>query len=578
MQPRLPEIVIVGGGPAGLITAIELGRRGVPVIVLESDPGPPQFPRANATTSRTMEHYRRLGFADAIRARGLPEDYPQDVAYFTRLTGRELARLPGRSRRQAMAAREPADSRWPTPEPLHRGNQMYIEAVLMSQAMKYPAIDLRLGWRGEQVARTEDHVRVAARELATGREEMLEARYVVGCDGPRSIVRSAMGGRYEGVADEDREFMGGRMMAVFFRSPDFYRVATAARSWQYWVVNPERRATIVAVDGEALFVMHVQLPRGGRADRELAAQCLAQAMGRDFASEILGTEEWTAGFTLVADRYVDDPLGPRLFLAGDAAHLFTPTGGQGYNTAVDDAVNLGWKLAAVQRGWGGTALLASYEAERRPIGIRNTSFARAMAESIGRTRIPPQLEEDSPEGARSRQELGTSLAEHARTEFDIPGIHLGVCYRDSPVVCADPAPSPPDNWHRYVPSGYPGARAPHAWTADHGSLYDRFGPDFTLLRIGTQAADRGGKELDRGGNELADRGGTALADPSGNVLADAAAGLGVPLATLDIDVPGLRELYGACLVLVRPDQHVAWRGDDPPADAAAVIRTVTGQP
>src|SRR5882672_4355727 len=174
------RVAIVGGGPSGLILAIELGRRGVPCVLLEEDATPPTLPKANATTSRTMEHYRRLGFAGEIRSLGLPEDYPQDIAYFTRYTRHELARLPGRTRREAQAAREGADSRWPTPEPLHRVQQMYIEAILKSQAERWPAADVRFGWRALKLERQDNGVAIEAKEVTTGRLQRIEADYAVG--------------------------------------------------------------------------------------------------------------------------------------------------------------------------------------------------------------------------------------------------------------------------------------------------------------------------------------------------------------------------------------------------------------
>jgi len=543
---RRTKVVIVGGGPSGLILAIELGRRGISCVLLEEDPTPPTLPKANATTSRTMEHYRRLGFAGEIRALGLPEDYPQDIAYFTRYTGHELARLPGRSRREAMAAREAADSRWPTPEPLHRVQQMYVEAILKAQAERWPAAHVRFGWRARGIERHDEGVTVEAEQVATGWSERVDADYAVGCDGPRSLVRAALGIAYEGQSGEERDFMGGKMLAVYIRSPAFYSVVHAPHAWQYWAVNREQRALMNAIDGRGLWVLHVQLPREGADRAAYARESLLRATGREFPFEILGIAEWTAGFTLVAERF----RRGRVFIAGDAAHLFTPTGGQGYNTSVDDASNLGWKLAAACQGWGGRELLSSYETERKPVALRNTRFARAMADSIGTIALSPALEDDGAAGEAARVATGERLYRHAATEFDIPGIHLGIFYGGSPIVVPDGSPAPPDDWHRYAASATPGARAPHVWLEDGVSIFDRFGRDFTLLRF----------------------------DPAVDArpIEAAARRRGVPLALLDVVSDEARDLYARDLALVRPDHHVAWRGNAPPDDADALIAGVTG--
>jgi 2-polyprenyl-6-methoxyphenol hydroxylase-like FAD-dependent oxidoreductase len=540
------RVAIVGGGPSGLVLAIELGRRGVPCVLLEEDAAPPGMPKANATTSRTMEHYRRLGFAAEIRALGLPEDYPQDIAYFTRYTGYELARLPGLSRREAIAARGGADSRWPTPEPLHRVQQMYIEAILKKQAERWPAVQLRFGWRALRIEQREGGVRISAEEVATGKSERFSADFAVGCEGPRSLVRSALGIGYEGLSHEERDFMGGRMLAVYIRSSAFYEAVRAPRAWQYWAMNREQRALMNAIDGRELWVLHVQLPRDGAYPASYAREALARAAGREFPFEMLGIAEWTAGYTLVAERFG----GGRAFIAGDAAHLFTPTGGQGYNTSVDDASNLGWKLAAVCQGWGGPGLLASYEKERRPIAVRNTCFARAMADSIGRIELPSGLEEAGAAGDAQRAALGERLLRHAAAEFDIPGIHLGVFYGDSPIVVRDAAPAPADDWHRYTPSAVPGARGPHVWLEEGVSIFDRFGRDFTLLRFDPR--------VDAGPVEAAAR------------------RRGIPLVVVDVASREARDFYARDLALIRPDHHVAWRGNALPGDADALVARCTG--
>ena len=544
-MPRT-NVVIVGGGPSGLILAIELGRRGVACVLLEEDLTSPTLPKANATTSRTMEHYRRLGFAAQVRALGLPEDYPQDITYFTRYARHELARLHGRTRREALAARETADSRWPTPEPLHRVQQMYVEAVLKEQAERWPAADVRFGWRARKLEARADGVAVEAEDLATGMLERIEADYAAGCDGPKSLVREALGIRYEGLAGEERDFMGGRMLAVYIRSQAFYDVVRAPRAWQYWAVNREQRALMNAIDGKELWVLHVQLPRDGQAPTEYARESLVRAAGCEFPFEILGIAEWTAGYTLVAERFG----AGRVIIAGDAAHLFTPTGGQGYNTSVDDVSNLGWKLAAICEGWGGPRLLASYEAERKPIAHRNTGFARAMAESIGKIHLPANLEDEGEAGEVVRSAFGEHLYRHAAKEFDIPGIHLGVFYAGSPIIVSDGAPRPPDDWYRYTANAIPGARAPHVWLEDGVSIFDRFGRDFTLLRF-------------RNGIDV-------------SALESAARKRAVPLAVLNVASKEARELYACDLALVRPDHHIAWRGNTLPEDTEPLLARVIG--
>jgi hypothetical protein len=301
-----------------------------------------------------------------------------------------------------------------------------------------------------------------------------------------------------------------------------------------------------AIDGRGLWVLHVQLPREGADPAAYARDSLVRAAGREFPFELLGIAEWTAGFTLVAERF----RRGRAFITGDAAHLFTPTGGQGYNTSVDDASNLGWKLAAVCQGWGGPELLSSYESERKPVALRNTRFARAMADSIGRLELPADLEADGAAGDAARAVLGERLYRHAATEFDIPGIHLGVFYAGSPIVVSDGTSPPPDDWHRYTPSAVPGARAPHAWLADGVSIFDRFGRDFTLVRFDASVDVR--------------------------PIEAAARRRGVPLELLDVASDEARDLYARDLALVRPDHHIGWRGNAAPDDPEALFVRAAG--
>src|SRR5215510_9268726 len=271
------------------------------------------------------------------------------------------------------------------------------------------------------------------------------------------------------------------MFALHIRSPHLYEVIPYPRAWMYWAVNPQRRALMPSINGRDEFTFHTQLRADERPDQISVAQAQSMfqaALGAELDVEIIARSTWNAGYTLVAEKFQSG----RVFLCGDAAHLFTPTGGLGYNTAVEDAVNLGWKLAAVVQGWGGPALLATYERERRPAAQRNTAIARGFADSIGRYTAQEAIEAPGPEGDRMRAEAGAYLLDHAQREFNIPGVTFGVRYDASPIVIADAAP-PPDEINRYLPSGVPGGRAPHAWLADGASLYDRYGRDLTLIRL-----------------------------------------------------------------------------------------------
>ena len=482
------SVVIAGGGPAGLMLAIELGRRRIKTLLLSERPGTTTFPQANATQARTMEHYRRLGFAAAIRRTGMPSDYPTDVAYFTRIARHELARfeLPAAAATGALV--KTLSGSWSAAELPHRGSQLYVERVLRQEAEKLASVKLCFGWRVESFAEEGDHVLVDAVEVGSGEKRCFAGAYLAGCDGPRSTIRRQLGFRYQGEAGVARDYMGGRMLSIWFRAPALYRAIPNKRAWQYWAVNAAQRGLLLALDGHDEFVFMFQLRPGedeNRISDDWAKNAFYQALGAECPIDIVDRMPWTAGLTLVAEKFQHG----RVFLLGDAVHLFTPTGGLGYNTAIEDAVNLGWKLAAVLKGWGGARLLRSYEAERRQVALRNTAYARSFADSIGNFMPAPWLEDETPEGAAARAEAGIYLNRHAREEFNIPGVTFGARYDGSPIIVGDGTAPPPDKMNDYVPSAVPGGRAPHAWLADGRSLYDALGFEFSLLRLGPKAPD-----------------------------------------------------------------------------------------
>ncbi len=545
------DVVIVGGGPFGLMLAIELGRRGVRVELFDEKQSTAFNPQANATQARTMEHYRRLGIADEIRALGLPEEFPTDIAYFTRFAKHELARFKLPSAREARAKVKGLSGSWSAAELPHRISQKYIERVLRRHAEALENVRINFGWRLTSCSDLGTSVVAAVEDATSGRRRTVNGRYLAAGDGARSFVRQQLGFQYVGETGVVRDFFGGRMLALYLRAPEFYRVVPHPPAWMNVTFNQERRAFMCAVDGGGEFAFHTQLRVGEDESRIGDREALAMfqtAVGAPIDADLLSRGAWTAGHTLVAERFQRG----RVMLGGDAVHLFTPAGGLGYNTAVEDAVNLGWKLAAVVKGVAGHALLDTYEIERRPVAVRNTSYARAFAESLGRFVPKPGLESDDASGEALRREAGAYLKRHGESEFNIPGVTFGARYDGSPVIVSDGAPIPPDEAHTYVPTASPGGRAPHLWLEDGRSLFDTFGFEWTLLRIGRNC-------------------------PPAKRLIDAATVAGMQLQVVAIDCESVRALYEAPLVLIRPDQIVAWRGqsDD---DAEYVVRTLLGQP
>ena len=335
------------------------------------------------------------------------------------------------------------------------------------------------------VRNTETGVEVDAEH--DGGRTTLRAAYAMGADGGSSPTRKALGYSYAGESGVVRDFMGGRMFAIHFRSPKLYDVVPHPRAWMYWTVNGDRRAFMATVNGRDQFNFHTQL-RSGESENISDADARAmfeKALAARHDLAILARSAWNAGYTLVAEKFQRG----RIFLGGDAVHLFTPTGGLGYNTAVEDGVNLGWKLSAVLSGWGGPALLDTYETERQAIAKRNTGYARGFADSLGLFVPPPELEDDSPAGAAARKLTGDHFNYHARFEFNIPGITFGGRYDGSPIIVPDGTAAPADAVNSYQPTGCPGGRAPHLWLGDGRSLYDTLGFEFTLLQLGDKPAD-----------------------------------------------------------------------------------------
>ncbi len=546
-------VAICGGGPVGLMLALFLDRHGIKSLVLNAEETARWHPKGSTHNSRTMEHYRRLGLGDRVRALGLPQDHPTDVVYLTRFNAWELARLRMPSERDKMRTALEAEQTAQNFEPIHRANQMYVEPLLLEQARSRANITLRFGWTLDRFAEDADGVTLSAERSGGGERETWRAGYLVGCDGGQSRVRRDLGIRYHGLKTLDQPFLGGKMVSSYIKAPGLYESGIGKRrGWQYWAVNPELRTCAVDLNGKDEFLFWTRLPEGrDKPEDEAVIRSFARCSGADIRASIIAHGTWTAGVALWAEHFWN---GARVFLAGDAVHLFTPTGGFGMNTGIEDAANLSWKLAAMLQGWGGPALPGSYESERKPIAARNTTAAHALAQNVGAVPVSAAMEQDTAEGAAARRDAGAYLATFGE-EFASIGVQLGARYDGSPVIAADGTP-PRDDYFEYRPSSVPGGRAPHFWldpagTPSRRSLFDRFGIGFTLLRLGPDAPDPG-------------------------PLRAAANRRGLPLAVVDLPDGAARDLYACDLALIRPDQHVAWRGKALPANCDALLALISG--
>jgi 2-polyprenyl-6-methoxyphenol hydroxylase-like FAD-dependent oxidoreductase len=535
--PSAPRVLIVGAGPVGLALAIELGQRGVPCLLIERNSRVGHAPRAKTTNVRTREHLRRWGIADQLRAASpLGPDYPSNVVFVTRLGGPALTRF------------ENAFFCAPGRNPMYSEHAQWIpqyslENVLRAHAETLPGVQLRFNCELRGIEQSEAGVTARVHDLARAEDSTVQADYLVGADGARSAVRTAMGVQMKGVHGLSRNFN------IVFRAPGLAQAHRHGPAIMYWQVNSDTPSLIGPMDrGDKWFFMPTNLPPEMTLAELDAAALIARATGLDLPYEVLSADEWTAS-RLIAERYRDR----RVFLAGDACHLHPPFGGYGMNMGVADAVDLGWKLAALLQGWGGPALLDSYEAERRPVHEAVLDEAVANHATLGRQLAVDGLEDDTPAGGDLRRQVGARIQAAKLREFVTLGVVLGYRYEHSPVIAPDGTPPPRPDYLNYVPSSRPGALAPHAWLHDGSSLYDHFGSGYTLLATPDAAAG----DVERAGND-----------------ADA---LGLALQVVQPQEGGVAALYTTCLTLIRPDQHVAWRGDDWPAAGLDLLRLVCGR-
>jgi len=532
---RIP-VLIAGAGPVGLSLAIELAYRGIRCLIVEQTDGSVDFPTTNLANTRTCEHLRRSGIADIMRYQsGYPTDYPRNYLFVTRMTGYEIARFnhPANGDPDARSPYSPEGRLWIS--------KPYFDPVLHKHVAALTTVQLRYETVFESFQQEDKRVFCKIVDVKGGQEEWIEADYLVGCDGGRSKIRRALGIQYEGV------FSQGMNVAVLFRSP-LLEHTPHGPAVQYQIINSQINGAIAAVDGKELWRLNIRNIKEEQLDALNAPEKLRAALGKNVPFELLAVRPWT-GHCVVAERYQQD----RVFLAGDAAHLNWPAGGFGMNTGIGDAVDIGWKLAAVLQGWGGPRLLDSYTTERKPIAMINVNEAAEMRASFDhQTPFSPKIEEDSEEGRELREEARAAIMRTRAKEFqhDSAGIELGYRYENSPICIADGTPPPPLDHGHYVPSTWPGSRAPHLWLKDGRSTLDLFGKGFVLLGF--------------------------TKGPTSS-FTDAAQRAGVPLEAIGIDDEKVRASYERNFVLVRPDGHVAWRGNEIPNNTKDIIDKVRGK-
>lgn len=529
-------VLIVGGGPVGSAMAIELGWRGIECTLVEQGDGTVDHPRLGIILTRMMEFARRWGIVDRIYNCGFSKSYHLNVVYCTSLAGHLLARDENPS---AEEMQPPPQS----PEKRQRCPQIWFNPLMEHAASEYRSVRIHHFHKLESFHETADGVEARVRESRTGEEITIRAQYLVACDGAASVVRRQL----------DVTMLGNPALSysvnIFIRSPEMLRMHDKGEAERYIFVGPQGTwANMTVVDGRELWRITII---GNETMMDLSSfdphAVIARCLGRsDIPYEIISVKPWRRTELTAAQMRFD-----RVFLAGDAAHTMSPTGGFGMSTGVADAVDLGWKLEAVLKGWAGPHLLDSYDPERRPAAVRAASASARNFRAWISAADTSTILDDTQEGETTRARIGQHMQEAGREDWDSLGMQLGYRYEDSPICIPDGTPAPPDTVMNYVQTSRPGSRAPHAWLPDGRSTLDLFGQGFVLLRLGEGA-------------------------PSAEPLLAAAQSKGVPMRVEEIAGQAIAALYERRLVLVRPDGHVAWRGDALPQDVETLIETVRG--
>jgi 2-polyprenyl-6-methoxyphenol hydroxylase-like FAD-dependent oxidoreductase len=537
-DPITTEVLIVGAGPVGLTLAIDLGRRGVACTLIEKKEAPQFLPKMERCNARTMEIYRRMGLAGKIRAAGLPADVPMDVYVALALNEAPLLHLPYPSvdaaRARIAACR---DGSMPL-EPYQLISQYTLEPLLTAEAGQLASVTVRFGCEFVSLTQDRSHATATVR-WSDGTVSDITAQYIVGCDGGGSAVRRQLGISLRGE---------GNLLELYqalYHCPDLFDmipISDGPGKGRHYHIADAQSTFLIMQDSTRHWTLHARVERPD----DMAAQ-FERTVGVPVRYEMLYVGAWKLNL-LLAERY----QAGRVFLAGDAVHLMIPTGGLGMNSGVGDAIDLGWKLAATLRGWGGPHLLPSYEIERRQVGDRNIGASRYafLGRRTWRSLYRPEIREATAEGEATRAQVARVAEVEQRKSNEMIGAELGYRYAGSPIIWEEPG-GPEHLFREYVPTTWPGARLPHVWLENQTAVQDLIDDAYALVRLGRTAADTSALEC-------------------------AMRALHAPLQVVTIHDDVARDVYGYDLILLRPDLHVAWRGNAAPADPRQLAALVTG--
>jgi 2-polyprenyl-6-methoxyphenol hydroxylase-like FAD-dependent oxidoreductase len=538
------SVLISGGGSVGLSLAAELGWRNIDCMVVEQAAGLNNHPRANAVANRTMEYYRRWGIDKAITEAGIPPDHPADYYWVSSLHGRQLHRI---SLPPFKKIREVKDTggyvkeehTW-SPYLKTITGQNEVEETILNYIDTLSNINMNFNYSLESFEQDTLGVTSKVKNIKSGVIEEVRSKYLIACDGGKSMVREKLNIGLSGRADM------AKFVSIYFKAPDFMKCHKFGSANIFFPLHKDYAGFLLNWDGGTTFTYHLMLKPGQLWNEVNTKKSIEEVLGQTTDIEILSVQPWTA-HALVADKYHDK----RIIMAGDAVHLFTPTGGFGMNTGVSDAIDIAWKVQAMVEGWGGAKLIDSYFEERHSIGVRNTKEAADCFDQLNSVmQYGDILDEDSKRAEKLREKLSINLKEQDKL-IASSGTLLGYRYNNSSIVIPDGTEETIDNPRKYIPTARPGHRAPHIWLEEGVSIYDKFNKNFTLLVFTEDLIDA-------------------------KKLISKAESIALPIHLLQINDKDVLNLYLNKYVIVRPDLMVAWRSDYIPENIIDILNTIIG--